>query len=57
MTRSNDDWVEISKTRNDYQLAQFVISDLIGYRSTSLHRAEDTDNLMRLIGVLRSEDE
>ena len=55
MSRSPLNWQEVIADGNktDAQLAHFVLSDLIGYRSTSLHRADDEDALTNLFSALR----
>lgn len=38
-------WKQRFRGLGAYRMAEVIISDLIGYRSTSLRRADDTTNL------------
>lgn len=50
--RSVENWIHVFQGKTDYQIAQQIIGDLTGYRSTSLHRAEDTDSLHNAVQAL-----
>jgi len=51
--RSTQNWREVIKTHGTSSaLAHFVTSDLVGYRSTSTHRANDEDTLVSLFQAL-----
>lgn len=46
MARTPTEWVRmLERERNTAGYANTILGDLLGYRKTSLQRAEDTDNL------------
>lgn len=52
--RTVSEWREIlARESSPLNAATRVIADLIGYRKTSLSRAEDTDNLMNALMAIR----
>jgi hypothetical protein len=61
--RSKDDWKRILQKAEGYTLYNYALqiqSDLVGYRKTSLHRADDAGNITRaleaLVEVLKNEN-
>lgn len=45
-------WRRIIEGKKTHEIARLAIEDLIGYRKTSLKRAEDLDNLTNLIAAI-----
>lgn len=53
MTRSKNEWMSILGNLNPSQQADRILADLIGYRKTSLKRAEDADTLVNVLDALQ----
>ncbi len=53
MARTPTGWKLVIEAKTPHQIALFLLSDLLGYRKTSLKRAEDADNLTNLIVALQ----
>jgi hypothetical protein len=47
------DWVRHLSGKNSHQMAQQVIGNLVGYRSTSLHKADDLDQMTMALEAVR----
>lgn len=52
MSRNKENWAKVIEGKTPYAIARFVTSDLTGYRSTSLSRADDETSLAYLIEAL-----
>lgn len=54
MARSVDSWRALIKGKTDHQIALLILGDLIGYRKTSMKRADDADTLTNLLSAIAS---
>jgi len=52
-TRTVAEYTRLLELLTDLEVAELVLSDLHGYRPTSLRRAEDYDTITRLISAVR----
>jgi hypothetical protein len=50
--RSVENWQKHMEGKTPYQISQMILSDMLGYRSTSLKRSEDEDNLTNAVRAL-----
>ena len=58
MGKSVETWAKMLKGKTEYQAARIILADMIGYRKTSLHRAEDIDSLTAaIIAIIQLVDE
>lgn len=53
MVRSIESWMRLLQGKTDLEIAKYMIEDLVGYRSTSLHRADDIDALRNAVKAIR----
>ena len=53
--KSPKTWAAVFAGKKASQRADFILSDLIGYRKTSLHRADDLDNITHALTAIMAE--
>lgn len=51
--RSLQEWDRLISGKKPSAIAELILADLIGYRKTSLKRADDADNLAVCIAAIR----
>ena len=51
--RSIQEWRKLIKGKKSFAIAELALADMIGYRKTSLKRADDHDNLSALIQAVQ----